>query len=590
MKLGSKNNSYLSVCLFAIFKIRKMMAVWFLLIISLVIFATLTLFIFFKSDDLNSVISNFQYGVLIFTNIILLLFILLIIIKIFGREFTDGTYLLLISRPYSRLQIFILKLITIWFLILIFIVINLGFTLILVHIMGIISNKNDFVSAFQELILKLFVFSVFVSYLASSGIIFISTFFSVQTVLLIGFIFCSLFLLGGMPYSLITTIANNLEIKFKNETQKYTISQIKETFLFKEKLDKKEVNYYNLTKKIYDFYNQESLQGLQNIIFDRYEDNVKEKWLKFYEQELGLTKSIDFEITGNNVEQWRGQYKTNEVNELITKNKEKVQNTKIFLKLQMPYFFKTSAELKNSRIEHQELANMVKEYLDSASIKDLMFFNLSRISSLILFDKANTYFKIDNDSYMEKTFDPFLTFKQLYDDKMNSDMGYPNANSNYKVKDSNFYESYEKVFNNPLLYVFKDFEYNIIKKVIDFKIITTNQVDDNHFFFKFYLSASQLYGILSKINIIEHINQIWTSSVRYNLYSFEKFQQGFIDFNNQRNYLMSYDDFPLVKDENGIFVRQENFINTNNLFIFYLTLSSCFLLVAYLILNRKTII
>lgn len=174
----------------------------------------------------------------------------------------------------------------------------------------------------------------------------------------------------------------------------------------------------------------------------------------------------------------------------------------------MPYFFKTSAELKNSRIEHQELANMVKEYLDSASIKDLMFFNLSRISSLILFDKANTYFKIDNDSYMEKTFDPFLTFKQLYDDKMNSDMGYPNANSNYKVKDSNFYESYEKVFNNPLLYVFKDFEYNIIKKVIDFKIITTNQVDDNHFFFKFYLSASQLYGILSKINIIEHINQI----------------------------------------------------------------------------------
>lgn len=53
---------------------------------------------------------------------------------------------------------------------------------------------------------------------------------------------------------------------------------------------------------------------------------------------------------------------------------------------------------------------------------------------------------------------------------------------------------------------------------------------------------------------------------------------------------MSYDDFPLVKDENGIFVRQENFINTNNLFIFYLTLSSCFLLVAYLILNRKTII
>lgn len=213
--INNKNSSNLSVCLFAIFKVRKMLAVWFLLIVSLIIFTVLLAFIFFSANNVNAVIINFQYGVLIFTNIILLLFILLII-KIFGREFSDGTYLLLISRPYSRLQIFILKVLTIWFLILVFIIINLGFVWILIQIMALIGNKNDFKLSFQKLILELFLFSIFVSFLASSGIIFIATFLSVQKVLLIGFIFCSLFLLGGIPYSLISTIANSIEIKFKD--------------------------------------------------------------------------------------------------------------------------------------------------------------------------------------------------------------------------------------------------------------------------------------------------------------------------------------------------------------------------------------
>ncbi|WP_342262544.1 MULTISPECIES: hypothetical protein [unclassified Spiroplasma] len=234
--INNKNSSYLSVCLFAIFKVRKMLAVWFLLSVSLIIFTVLIAFIFFSANNVNAVIINFQYGVLIFTNIILLLFILLIIIKIFGREFSDGTYLLLISRPYSRLQIFILKVLTIWFLILVFIIINLGFVWILIQIMALIGNKNDFKLFFEKLILELFLFSIFVSFLASSGIIFIATFLTVQTVLLIGFIFCSLFLLGGMPYSLISTIANSIEIKFKDSQQRYSIAKIKETLLFKEKI------------------------------------------------------------------------------------------------------------------------------------------------------------------------------------------------------------------------------------------------------------------------------------------------------------------------------------------------------------------
>jgi ABC-2 type transport system permease protein len=132
--------------------------------------------------------------------------------------------------------------------------------------MALIGNKNDFKLFFEKLILELFLFSIFVSFLASSGIIFIATFLSVQTVLLIGFIFCSLFLLGGMPYSLISTIANSIEIKFKDSQQRYSIAKIKETLLFKEKLAQQQIDYYHITKAIYDFYSKENIRDLNAII------------------------------------------------------------------------------------------------------------------------------------------------------------------------------------------------------------------------------------------------------------------------------------------------------------------------------------
>ncbi|WP_338981654.1 ABC transporter permease [Spiroplasma endosymbiont of Eupeodes luniger] len=586
--INNKNSSYLSVCLFAIFKVRKMLAVWFLLIVSLIIFTVLLAFIFFSANNVNAVIINFQYGVLIFTNIILLLFILLIIIKIFGREFSDGTYLLLISRPYSRLQIFILKVLTIWFLILVFII-NLGFVWILIQIMALIGNKNDFKLSFQKLILELFLFSIFVSFLASSGIIFIATFLSLQTVLLIGFIFCSLFLLGGMPCSLISTIANSIEIKFKDSQQRYSIAKIKETLLFKEKLAQQQIDYYHITKAIYDFYSKENIRDLNAIISGYDNKELKRQRLEFYQNILHLTKMKEVNFSSNEVNKWYGFYNGREINEII-KGKSK---SKISIKLKMPYFFKTLNEFEHNTQEHQELTLMTNYYLKNVKLDLLMSFKLGSISSLILYDKTETYFQLDNDSYKETlgdNFDPTEIFQELF--KLNKS-GIEITNPMYEVNDSNFYKNYEEVFNNPVLYVLKELENNIIKKIVDLKIITTNKIDSseatNGYGYNAYLSLIKVYCVLSKINIIEHINQIWTSSIRYNSYWFEILQRSFIDFSNQKNYLMIYSDFALLKDENELLVRSAHFINVNSLLIFYLTLSLFFLLLAYLLLSRKVI-
>ncbi|AHI58206.1 hypothetical protein P344_04405 [Spiroplasma mirum ATCC 29335] len=81
--------------------------------------------LFLSSANVESFMVNFQYGVLIFNNIFLLLFILLIVAKIFSQEFSNGTYLLILSKPYSRFTIFLLKYISIWLMIFIFLVINM---------------------------------------------------------------------------------------------------------------------------------------------------------------------------------------------------------------------------------------------------------------------------------------------------------------------------------------------------------------------------------------------------------------------------------------------------------------------------------
>ncbi len=64
------------------------------------------------------------------------------------------------------------------------------------------------------------------SFFASSGILFAVTFLNSQVVLIIVVIFCSLFLVGGMPYSLIMSLAKTVELSFANDsiTQNYPSS------------------------------------------------------------------------------------------------------------------------------------------------------------------------------------------------------------------------------------------------------------------------------------------------------------------------------------------------------------------------------
>ncbi|WP_346350372.1 hypothetical protein [Spiroplasma endosymbiont of Calodromius spilotus] len=365
--------------------------------------------------------------------------------------------------------------------------------------------------------------------------------------------------------------------------------KLRKHYYLKKKLAQQQIDYYHITKAIYDFYSKENIRDLNAIISGNDNKELKKQRLEFYQNTLHLTKMKEVNFSSNEVNKWYGFYNGREINEII-KGKSK---SKISIKLKMPYFFKTLNEFEHNTQEHQELTLMTNYYLKNVKLDLLMRFKLGSISSLILYDKTETYFQLDNDSYKETlgdNFDPTEIFQELF--KLNKS-GIEITNPMYEVNDSNFYKNYEEVFNNPVLYVLKELENNIIKKIVDLKIITTNKIDSseatNGYGYNAYLSVIKVYCVLSKINIIEHINQIWTSSIRYNRYWFEILQRSFIDFNNQKNYLMSYSDFALLKDENEFLIRSEHFINVNSLLIFYLTLSLLFLLLAYLLLSRKTI-
>ncbi|WP_425382590.1 hypothetical protein [Spiroplasma endosymbiont of Melieria omissa] len=111
------------------------------------------------------------------------------------------------------------------------------------------------------------------------------TFTPSQTVFLIFVIFCSLFLLGGLPYSLTKINSDIIKINFENNIQ-YTVSEIKEAILFKQNLEKGLIKYPNLTKAIFDFYSNLSDQELKDIK----ENNVINKRIDFY-QKLGFIKT-----------------------------------------------------------------------------------------------------------------------------------------------------------------------------------------------------------------------------------------------------------------------------------------------------------
>ncbi|AOX43797.1 ABC transporter permease [Spiroplasma sp. NBRC 100390] len=606
---SGKSNSWWSLISFSIFKIRRSMAVWVLFILSVVLFGAIAITLFSSSKNVYEFFKNFQYGVFIFNNILLLLFILLVIIKIFGREFEDGTYLLLISKPYSRFVLFLLKLIALWILIILFLGTIILFAFGIGYLGNIFNKDPEYLRVYQNLLLKLFLYSMTLSFFASSGILFAVTFLNSQVVLLIVVIFCSLFLVGGMPYSLIMSLAKTVELSFANDsiTQNYPVPIIKSTINFKKNLKKDLIKYPHLTNAIWNFYDQWSYNDL-NTVFknDDYKDitsdpTLRVRRLEFYKS-LGLTvpKEEEFEI--KTLKGWdsstRYLYdgKLQDLKTIIL-NVGSATGKDVSMKVNFAtdYFFKSEQELDQNDPIQKELADYMKVVLKAAhSWQPYISMNLySGASSLFYFNRETSYYSlsapgdsklvsVDRKLSEGNAFNPTDVFTQEYQNE------YKGQLSDYN-NGSDFREWILDYFDIPTLFVLREIEIDLLKKIMDYKLLEEQPIKITSEWIK-YDDLMNTYGLISKFNIIEHWNQIWTASLNFTPYWFEPLQRSNIDFDVQNNYLMSYQDFRLsLGADKKIDVNPAPFLNISLIQYIYLALSGVFLICSYLILRRKNI-
>ncbi|WP_241970177.1 ABC transporter permease [Spiroplasma poulsonii] len=584
------------------------MAVWILFILSVVLFGAVAITLFYSSKNVYEFFKNFQYGVFIFNNILLLLFILLVIIKIFGREFEDGTYLLLISKPYSRFVLFLLKIIALWILILLFLGTIILFAFGIGYLGNIFNKDPQYLQVYQNLLLKLFLYSMALSFFASSGILFAVTFLNSQVVLLIVVIFCSLFLVGGMPYSLIMSLAKTVELTFANDsiTQNYPVPIIKSTINFKKNLKKDLIKYPHLTNAIWKFYDEWSYSDL-NLVFknDDYKDITSDPALRvsrldFYKN-LGLTvpKTEEFKI--KKLKTWDSSTRylyDNKLEDLktIINNVGAASGNDVSMKVNFAtnYFFKSEQELDQNDPVQKELADYMAVVSKAAgSWTNYITMNLFSGTSLFYFNPTASYYSLSttNDSKLVtvdrtlsewNSFNPTDVFRQEWDNE------YKGKLSDYN-NGSDFRDWVLDYFDSPTLFVLREIEIDILKKIMDYKLLEEQPIKINNEWIK-YDNLMNTYGLISKFNIIEHWNQIWTASLNFTPYWFEPLQRSNIDFEVQNNYLMSYQDFRLALGvDKKIDVDPAPFLNISLIQYIYLGLSCLFLIFAYLILRHKNI-
>lgn len=584
--------SWWSIIKFAILQVKSSFIIWILLCLSILMFIGFS-FIFFN-NKINQIklIINFHYSVLFFINIFLILFILLIVIKIFSQEFTNGTYLLILSKPYSRFHIFMLKLIAIWILIFLFISLNI----LLLYIIGFIANflikTKKYFDLYNKLVFKLFLFSLMISFFSSSGIIFISSFLNSQLMLLIVIIFCSCFLLGGLPYSLFTNIVNNIDLTFENIKQNYNIKNIKNILLFHKKIKENNIKYPNITKEIYNFYMNMSLLEINDIKSNENNIKLKVKRLNFYKNKFNLIEEKKIlNLKGENIQNWKGYFNGQEINQIIQNNTFYNKTTNINMSLVNKYSFKTLQKLSQNNIFHKEIMSLVKSY---ENINTSIYYNLRLFdfNSLLLFDQEQTNFYIynNNDDNNNKTnlvinndIDPIEIYQFFVQQENGVDL------LTYTINDQNFKKIFKNYFENIILFIIQELESNIIHKVYEYKIIKLNKLQYNKNYQK-YQSLINIYNIITKLNIIEHWNQIWSSSLPNLPYEFSLLEFSNIDFENQKNLLISYEDFPLLLNNNKIIINYTMFLNIHWIKYTYICIAILWIILTAWILEYKNIL
>ncbi|AHF57541.1 hypothetical protein SERIO_v1c04180 [Spiroplasma eriocheiris] len=401
-------------------------------------------------------------------------------------------------------------------------------------------------------------------FIVMSGTAFLTAFLSSQIVFLILTIFCSLFLLGGLPYSLFKEKTNWITINFEGKGLK-TISQVKEIINFKNYLDTKQMKYPNITKKIYDFYNSLSDAELQNPAAE----DVTMKRIDLY-RSLGLTESKDFVLKGI-VNYW--------------KDNPDIMNG-VEIDLSFDNYFKDLTSLQQSRsssVYIKELLEIADYYETTYNLNQFIDLESPKCCGLLTYNDSSLVLKLDDGS----TFDSNKINGEVYNEIYKSFM----SGSKVYRFNAELQREFLKVYNNPLYFIIRNLEDIIYNAVYDYNTFKTSQVSLDESFKK-YQSIIGIYQAISYFNVIEHWNRIWSSMVGYYgnfwFYPFSNFSP---DFDNQNNMLISYQDFELIlNNKNQLDVENLHPFQDDYLIeIVYLILAGLLTIGAFMIITRKNI-
>lgn len=571
-------NKFFPMFNFSVYKILFSLPVVIIEILSLLGLIVTTIAVYLNYNTPNEFLLNFQYIILFFINLFLLLFIVLSTVKIFGDEIADGTFLLLISKPYSRFKIFLCKFIALFLLIIVFLVINYGVVALTAIILNSINSKPEVFNQILKTLLWLTIYSLFFTFVVLSGSIFVSLAFSAQFVLLILTIFSSMFLLGGLPFSLISKMYESsnrvLVMKGSADTGGYNIQMhIKNVIFLEDSIRNGKIKYPTLTKAIYDFYSENG--------FTNSDDDKRNKIRDFY-LSLGLIKD-------------NSDHSNNRTYENVNLSAN-IENRQIEATGKIEYKWKTPVisleELKKEKgIIFQEVLELSQTY--QKNINDHTF---TRSKSDQYFTPGNPFIYPDdkvqfiNDS---TSGDPInliagngQTFYGISD-------GSP-ADWVYNVTNPSTEEDENYLVREPLTNIVfmvltrLDSE---IRKILE----RSNNLNQNPMVndanLRRYKSIESFYKILTYFNVFEHWNQLWTTIIGYPNLELDLNYTIMLDWEKYRNYLNSYQDFPLAfREDNTIDVKKINyFLDAKVIMIAYGTLAAVLFITSLVFIQRKDI-
>lgn len=538
---------------FIIVKITHSFITNLLFIISLSLSFLVVVVLFSLNLTINKFLVNIQYYFILFYAIFLYFFVIMNAIQIFGIQFEDSSFLLLLTKPYSRRNIILTQYLALFFVSFVFIVLNTLVLLIVGSIMGGII-KEPFLVFYIITILKFFVFLCLFVILVTTGVVTVLSFAPSQTVFLIFIIFCSLFLLGGLPYSSYKNEVENISLNFAGN--QLNVKEIKDSILFDKYVKKGLIKYSDLSKTLADFYNSLTDGELQT--FDS--SAMQTKRIAFFTKQGLIKTGIETKTAKGSIKYWKG----------------KTINGPVTVQIAFINSFINLNDLKNNVDNNfkKDLLNLINDYNNRYKIDNFITQVKFKMPKLLTYDLTNSKIHIDATGVDEP-----VTSDQITNAFLNS--------LDYRF-DSALRQSYNNMFNNPVYFVLRAVEDYIYGQVKNLRIISNNNVSLTENYAKLETSVST-YNLINKVNFIEHWNQIWTYFMGfYGDFWFSPLTNSNIDFDTQQNTLFSYPDFDFRLENGKIETKNSSYIQNSILLVgVYMAISVLLFALSYAVFVKK---